>query len=234
MRDTTKGNTAHASNFNPTSSPCLHLQQTPLQTCLHDSKNRLIALPLPSLHRTFIQTSPTFITMSDSTPATPKAATGIAALSIRETEILGMAWSCLKTGPPDVSSPFLMNAGTLKSMPSCLILLFFLPCRRVAVYPGVASVVLPSCPNKPCQPHALNPLLLIQQPFLIMITHLSSIYRLIITSLPGCWAWSTLAALPTLGAVSRRRVRRALFLRKPFPPFQRITHSSNHTVQAQN
>lgn len=98
-----------------------------MQTCLHDSKNRLIALLLPSLHLTFIQTSPTFITMSDSTPATPKAATGIAALSSRETEILGMAWSCLKTGPPDVSSPFLMNAGTLKSMPSCLILLFFSP-----------------------------------------------------------------------------------------------------------
>lgn len=61
--------------------------------------------------------------MSGSTPATPKAATGIAALSTRETEILGLAWSCLKTGPPDVSPPFLMNAGALDSMPAAF--LFF-------------------------------------------------------------------------------------------------------------
>lgn len=96
-----------------------------LQTCFHDSNtDPVIALLLLSLHPTFIQTSHTFITMSGSTPATPKAATGIAALSVRETEILGLAWSCLKTGPPDVSSPFLINAGTLDSMTSCLV--FFL------------------------------------------------------------------------------------------------------------
>ncbi|KAJ4385634.1 hypothetical protein N0V93_010063 [Gnomoniopsis smithogilvyi] len=40
--------------------------------------------------------------MSDSPPSTPKATTGIAALSIRETEILGKAWACLKTGPPEI------------------------------------------------------------------------------------------------------------------------------------
>lgn len=64
--------------------------------------------------------------MSGSTPATPKAATGIAALSVRETEILGVAWSCLKTGPPDVSLPFFTSESTLDSVASCLRLSFHL------------------------------------------------------------------------------------------------------------
>lgn len=57
--------------------------------------------------------------MSDSPPSTPKAATGIAALSVRETEVLGKAWSCLKTGPPEVSSMLSLNIDKIGAPVSC-------------------------------------------------------------------------------------------------------------------
>lgn len=42
--------------------------------------------------------------MSDDTaPSTPKVGGGMASLTPREGDMLAKAWSCLKTGPPEVS-----------------------------------------------------------------------------------------------------------------------------------